>query len=210
MHRSHETQSRAVSPAGKMPRDKEQTEASFHAFMHSESEHTITTHYVRSSSHETSIVILTIDRKQSKQRFQIKAINMKRNSLSLFLVGAFLSSLTFFAQAHGRPQLTRQSGTRRLLQESSAPWLQEDFPSPEKDRRACGASSSRRLCDPDGILSSSGKQNLEEYLATKKHIGMTKNECLDSKASDKLEDGGDSETGNYRSQRHRHNNRQPY
>ena len=47
---------------------------------------------------------------------------------------------------------------------------QESFPNPEIDAARCRTTKSLRLCDPDGVLSSSELSRVDDYLAEKKFI----------------------------------------
>ncbi|CAB9526200.1 Zinc finger, C3HC4 type (RING finger) [Seminavis robusta] len=51
------------------------------------------------------------------------------------------------------------------------PWLQENFPNPGRGgAAACHATKSYRICDPDGVLSTTALEKVETYLEEKKYI----------------------------------------
>jgi hypothetical protein len=68
-------------------------------------------------------------------------------------------------EAQSRRQgLKREPGFREISQ----PWLQEHFPRPDSD--ACRSTKSHRICDPDGVLSTTGLARLDEYLDQKQYV----------------------------------------
>ena len=58
---------------------------------------------------------------------------------------------------------------RQLLLKTKPSWLQEDFPNPETEADRCFSISSRRICDPDRVLTRQELKQVEEYLETKKY-----------------------------------------
>lgn len=52
----------------------------------------------------------------------------------------------------------------------ATPWLQENFPNPDRDSTACRG----RICDPDGVLNESGLDRLQAFLQTNAYMEVTK------------------------------------
>lgn len=66
----------------------------------------------------------------------------------------------------------------------ATPWLQENFPHPERNAKACRG----RLCDPDGVLSTEGTDQLEAFLQTQTYMEATKDCRVKSTTSEITED----------------------
>jgi Modulator of levamisole receptor-1 len=109
------------------------------------------------------------------------SLNKRTRGLSVFLAGVLLIYQPSFAAQDDRPPLNRQTATRKLV--PAEPWLQENFPNPVQNPESCNAGASRRLCDPDGILSS-GISELEDYLEHPKYVEMV-NVCGDHETIEK-------------------------